>query len=362
MKYVKKSDGTLISSECDTVKVTENTLKKFLDGKGNADYLFYNFSGDVGSLISADDTENVTSARYMFAMKESENKFMSNIPNFNFKKVTDMSYMFNERRFNLGYNIPLFDTSNVTNMQAMFMSCFLTRNKVPEYDTSNVINMNVMFDRAKDISYINFNCKNVTNMSYMFAYAHFSDEYTINLKNTSKLTNMNTMFGYSENCTSVPLFDTSNVTDMSYAFYGTDITSVPLFNTSNVTKISYAFFDCGELLEIPKFNFSKITEIANLFQNCTKLNKIDAIDLSNITRTYYAFRNCSSLKEFLPTGLKVSFDLSSSTAFERENLVTVLNNLGTPTTTQTLTIGSTNLAKLTEEDIAIATQKNWTLK
>lgn len=190
MKYVKKSDGTLISSECDTIKVTESTLKKLLDAKKNANYLFYYYSGtleDVQKLISKNDTENVNSIIYIF-----------------------------------------------------------------------------------------YSC--------------------------------------------------------------TKLTSIPLLNTSKVTNLSNAFANCNNLIKLPLFDFSNVTNSAS------------------------SFAGCRSLKEFLPTGLKVSFDLSASTKFERANLVTVLNNLGTPTTTQTLTIGSTNLAKLTEEDIAIATQKNWTLK
>ena len=39
----------------------------------------------------------------------------------------------------------------------------------------------------------------------------------------------------------------------------------------------------------------------------------------------------------------------------------VINGLQTVTTTQTLTLGSTNLAKLTEADKKIATDKGWTL-
>ena len=55
--------------------------------------------------------------------------------------------------------------------------------------------------------------------------------------------------------------------------------------------------------------------------------------------------------------MKVSFNISSSTAFTKEALVEILNNLATVTTTQTLTMGATNLAKLTDEDKAIATNK-----
>lgn len=39
----------------------------------------------------------------------------------------------------------------------------------------------------------------------------------------------------------------------------------------------------------------------------------------------------------------------------------VINGLQTVDTTQTLTLGTTNLAKLTEEEMAIATEKGWTL-
>lgn len=62
-------------------------------------------------------------------------------------------------------------------------------------------------------------------------------------------------------------------------------------------------------------------------------------------------------------GMKVNFSISASTRFTREALVEVINNCAdlTDGTAHTLTMGSTNLAKLTEEDKAIAAAKNWTL-
>ena len=44
-----------------------------------------------------------------------------------------------------------------------------------------------------------------------------------------------------------------------------------------------------------------------------------------------------------------------------DSLMSIINNLATVTTTQTLTLGSTNLAKLSSEEKAIATNKGWTL-
>ena len=72
------------------------------------------------------------------------------------------------------------------------------------------------------------------------------------------------------------------------------------------------------------------------------------------------FTGCGSLKSILMYGMKVSFNISGP-SFEKSALVTILNNLAPVTSTQTLTMGSTNLAKLTDEEKAIATNKGWTL-
>ena len=84
--------------------------------------------------------------------------------------------------------------------------------------------------------------------------------------------------------------------------------------------------------------------------------------MSNVNNMSGMFSNCTSLKSILMTRIKVSFDISASTKFEESDLVTILNNLETVTNTKTLTMGSTNLAKLSDEEKAIATNKGWTLK
>lgn len=79
----------------------------------------------------------------------------------------------------------------------------------------------------------------------------------------------------------------------------------------------------------------------NAFEYCERLNNV----------TLGSGFNCDNL------------DLSVSTAFTAEMIVSWLNALAdrTGNTAYTLTIGSTNLAKLTAEQIAIATNKNWNL-
>ena len=58
---------------------------------------------------------------------------------------------------------------------------------------------------------------------------------------------------------------------------------------------------------------------------------------------------------------KVSLDLSPCTNLTHDSIMVVINGLQTVTETQTLTLGSTNLAKLTDEEKQIATDKGWTL-
>lgn len=132
-------------------------------------------------------------------------------------------------------------------------------------------------------------------------------------------------------------------------------------DTENVTNMDSMCSYCSNLITIPQLNTSNVTSIDAMFYNCSRLTTIPALDVSKVKYATNTFVYCTNLKSILMTGMKVSFDISASTKFERADLVTILNNLATVTTTRTLKMGATNLAKLTEEDKAIATNKGWTL-
>ena len=65
----------------------------------------------------------------------------------------------------------------------------------------------------------------------------------------------------------------------------------------------------------------------------------------------------------VPLDWNFSVSLSSSSYLTHDSIIGLLNNLKdlTGDTAKTITLGSTNLAKLTDEEKAIATNKNWTL-
>ena len=203
---------------------------------------------------------------------------------------------------------------------------------------------------------------------------------------TSDVTDMSFMFSSCSNLTSVPSLDTSKVTDMRHMFSDCSVLeSIPLFNTSKVTSFEAMFSSCAKLKTIPSFNTSsaknmkdmfiycheitsiplldtsKVFTTSYMFYSCLNLTSVPALDLSNDINMGNMFGGCAKLAEIHIKNIGTDLDISASTKFTREALLEIIGNLKTVTSTKTLTMGSTNLAKLTDEDKAIATNKGWTL-
>lgn len=146
-----------------------------------------------------------------------------------------------------------------------------------------------------------------------------------------------------------------------YLFYDYKGTSVDDLiqpsDTENVTAMNAMFSNCSNLTTIPLLNTSNVTTMHNMFFNCGKLTTVPALNVSNVVGTNNMFYNCTNLKSILMTNIGTNLDISASTKFERSDLVTILNNLKTVVSSKTLAMGATNLAKLTNEDKAIATNK-----
>lgn len=203
---------------------------------------------------------------------------------------------------------------------------------------------------------------------------------TIPLIDTSAVTNMNSMFYNCENLISIPLLDTSSVTDMRTMFWGcTSLTTIPQLDTSNVIYMNQMFFNCTSLTTIPQLDTSNVTIMHTMFVNCKNLISIPQLDTSNVTGVSRMFDNCTSLTTlggFQNLGMAYDttasanyryyrLDLSTSSKLTHDSLINVINGLYDIKTKgcnpQQLILGSTNLSKLSSEEVAIAQNKGWSV-
>ena len=184
---------------------------------------------------------------------------------------------------------------------------------------------------------------------------------------TSNCTNMNLMFGnlFSLKELEVNHFDTSKVTSMYNTFGGlksAEVLDLSNWNTSNVTDMSYMFNSCFKIitLNLSNFNMSKVTNISSMFYDSSfKGMALQNIIISNhqLGKAYLSSQseNYSSY----------TLDVKSLPLLTHESLMGIINGLYDIKTagvaSQQLILGSTNLAKLTSEEIAVATNKGWTV-
>lgn len=123
-----------------------------------------------------------------------------------------------------GTEIPLFDISNVTDMEGMFHTC-KNLTAVPSFDTSKAVNMKLAFT----------NCTSLTTF---------------------------------------PLLDTSKVTDMSYMFQTcTSLTTIPLLDTSKVTNMDSMFRFCHSLITVPRLDVRNVNVSGAMLGSCCNLTE-----------------------------------------------------------------------------------------
>ena len=78
------------------------------------------------------------------------------------------------------------------------------------------------------------------------------------------------------------------------------ITGMNYLNTSEVTSMSWMFYGCYRLtnIDLNSFNTSKVTDMGRMFSGCSSLTSLDlsAFNTSNITVLNYMFTGCRNLR------------------------------------------------------------------
>lgn len=247
---------------------------------------------------------------------------------------------------------PMVVDSTVTDLSSLFEDYAGTY--IPSITgTSQVDTFSNMFRRtSKATTFPDIDTSSGILFNSMFQYSAITAVPNLN---TSKAQNISSMFGSCYGITEMPLFDTSSVYDMNEAFYYcNNITTIPQFNTSNVQEVQETFAACAKLVTIPLLDFGKVNKIRGTFSSCPNLANVGGFQnlgkgFTVNTENYYYYQ--------------VAFN--EANALTHDSLVNIINNLydisSKNIAAQTLTLGATNLAKLTESEIKIATDKGWTV-
>ncbi|EOA07442.1 Hypothetical protein, predicted lipoprotein, DUF285 family [Mycoplasma yeatsii 13926] len=168
--------------------------------------------------------------------------------------------------------------------------------EVPDVLPEIINNTSYMFANNKN-EYIkgleNWNTSNVTNMKYMFYGAHNFNQ-PLNNWNTSNVTDMKYMFYESHNFNQ-PLnnWNTSNVTDMGWMFSGAKSFNQPIdkWNTSNVTNMGHMFSRAKNFNQpLSNWNTSNVTDMSYMFSGDEKFNHpLNNWNTSNVTNMHGMF-------------------------------------------------------------------------
>lgn len=220
-------------------------------------------------------------------------------------------------------------------------------------NTGDVINMAGMFGNCENLKTIPLlDTRNVTNMAGMFSFCR--NLKTIPKINTAKVTDMSTMFSVCKNLEEIPLLDTSNVTNMHEMFGNCELLrTIPELNTVSVSSMPSMFINCSSIKDIPLLEASSVTNVWQIFDGCELLENLGG--LKNLGQAYSTTMTAND-------GW-YSLVLSKCPLLTHDSLMNVINNLydikSKGVKPQTLQLGDTNKAKLTAEEIAIATNKGW---
>lgn len=196
-------------------------------------------------------------------------------------------------------------------------------------------------------------------------------------------------------------FDTSNISEFQYFFNNcNNLAAIPEIDTSNATNVQYMFSGCSSLRTIPELDFSNVTSSMYLFQSCMRLVRLPNLNLIKNTSLNYTFYGCNSLVSIgeircdsvtsISTvfgysdvtslthigglknlGMKSSVSGTSSSFLKylpnltHESAVNIINSLydraSAGYSVLTLQFNAKTRSKLTDEEIAIATNKGWAI-
>lgn len=207
----------------------------------------------------------------------------------------NMSYMFSDLVMLKSLDVSRFDTSNVVNMESMFNCTGFNSDLIEiigleNFDTSNVTNMSLMFAgfayaSKNDYSFTlsNWDVSKVDSFQSMFL-SSFSDSGNIyinldgwKMKSNANVNDMFCQTGNDSNLFEISLKNWKLPSDISYLFNETAYNAptwkanVSGWDTTNTTDMSYAFYQAGTgsqdviITGLDDFDTQNVTDMQSMF-------------------------------------------------------------------------------------------------
>lgn len=205
------------------------------------------------------------------------------------------------------------------------------------------------------------------------AYDRFWDDYQLNGKRTNYAYAF-TREGWSD-VTFRPKYDIKPTGTLAHLMTSSRMTDVVAIlnecgvtiDTSGVTGTANQWVS-GSATRLPAFSFVNVGELLNTFGWTYNLHTIEKVILrEDGTNTFTnPFVSCDSLTNLTIEGKigQNGFSVQWSNNLTHDSLMSIINALQDKNSvggTWTVTLGTKNLAKLTDAEKAIATERGWTL-
>lgn len=250
-------------------------------------------------------------------------------------------------------DLTMISPKNKTSLNNLFYkNTNLTHINASNWDTSKITSLVFTFASMPNLESVDFadwDVRNVTSFFGMFDESGKLNTIDVSKWDTSSAKDMGWMFSKT-NVTHLDVsnFDTSNVTSMYAMFIGnTSLIQLDIsnFDTSNVLTLKSAFaywLGVNKALNISGLNLTKCTSMGGTFTSSDfGIIRSDGLRLPNIDMS--------------------NIGLNGATSLTIESIVGLLNALPQSDKGYSFQIGSDNIAKLNDEQKAIATNKGWTL-
>lgn len=276
---------------------------------------------------------------------------------------------------------PYVNLKTVLNVTSMFQSCSELE-IVPKYDISNTCityqNMFYKCSNLKTIDCTGWDLSKAKSIIRLFSTCTKLETIDCTGWDLSDYSyTVDSLFAYCYNLktiTGIEDWQLPKATSLYYMFNtckSLESLDLSKWGCQSLTGLTNTFSDCSSLtsLNLSGWNTSQVTKMDNTFMYCTGLTSLNLSgwDMSSVTYFGSAWYRLDSLTDLVfGTGLKTSISITHSENLTVESILSIFNGLydftaNGETTSCKLTLGSTNLAKMTDEQKAIATNKGWTL-